>query len=156
MSLSTSAKCYLSNVYCPPVCSENFSASDQHPSKQRTSIYCNTSLTDCICWLLARSDSPATRKRGLVSVDYSQGSRAKEASSGSSFLISMNDFTLLRVIGRGSYAKVLLVSDAHSQLITFSFVTYFQTFPYHVSSENFTSCQPFSLNPIPGFHLVLT
>ncbi|XP_020626392.1 protein kinase C iota type-like [Orbicella faveolata] len=56
-----------------------------------------------------RSDSPATRKRGLVSVDYSQGSKAKEASSGSSFLISMNDFTLLRVIGRGSYAKVLLV-----------------------------------------------
>ena len=58
----------------------------------------------------ARSDSPATRKRGLLTVDYSQGSKAKEASSGSSFLISLNDFTLLRVIGRGSYAKVLLVS----------------------------------------------
>lgn len=56
-----------------------------------------------------RSDSPATRKRGLLTVDYSQGSKAKEASSGSSFLISLNDFTLLRVIGRGSYAKVLLV-----------------------------------------------
>lgn len=58
----------------------------------------------------ARSDSPATRKRGLVSVDYSHGSKAKEASSGNNFLISLNDFTLLRVIGRGSYAKVLLVS----------------------------------------------
>ncbi|CAH3038016.1 unnamed protein product [Porites lobata] len=56
-----------------------------------------------------RSDSPATRKRGIVSVDYSQGSKPKEASSGSSFLISLKDFTLLRVIGRGSYAKVLLV-----------------------------------------------
>ncbi|XP_022789559.1 protein kinase C iota type-like isoform X3 [Stylophora pistillata] len=56
-----------------------------------------------------RSDSPATRKRGLVSVDYSHGSKAKEASSGRNFLISLNDFTLLRVIGRGSYAKVLLV-----------------------------------------------
>ncbi|XP_068700546.1 protein kinase C iota type-like isoform X1 [Montipora foliosa] len=56
-----------------------------------------------------RSDSPATRKRGLVSVDYSQASKAKEASSGSNFLISLHDFTLLRVIGRGSYAKVLLV-----------------------------------------------
>lgn len=56
-----------------------------------------------------RSDSPATRKRGLVTVDYSHGSKAKEASSGNNFLISLNDFTLLRVIGRGSYAKVLLV-----------------------------------------------
>ncbi|KAM7447345.1 hypothetical protein ABFA07_004364 [Porites harrisoni] len=56
-----------------------------------------------------RSDSPATRKRGIVSVDYSQGSKPKEASSGSNFLISLKDFTLLRVIGRGSYAKVLLV-----------------------------------------------
>ena len=58
----------------------------------------------------ARSDSPATRKRGLVSVDYSQGSKAKEPASGSGFLISLDDFKLLRVIGRGSYAKVLLVS----------------------------------------------
>ena len=62
-------------------------------------------------YFVARSDSPATRKRGIVSVDYSQGSKPKEASSGSSFLISLKDFTLLRVIGRGSYAKVLLVSS---------------------------------------------
>lgn len=82
-------------------------------------------LNVCVFWLLARSDSPATRKRGLVSVDYSQGSKAKEASSGSSFLISMNDFTLLRVIGRGSYAKVLLVSNIHSPSLDSLYV-----FPY--------------------------
>ena len=63
------------------------------------------------CYFLfsARSDSPATRKRGLVSVDYSSGSKSKEPASDSSSSVHLNQFTLLRVIGRGSYAKVLLV-----------------------------------------------
>ncbi|XP_048580681.1 protein kinase C iota type isoform X3 [Nematostella vectensis] len=56
-----------------------------------------------------RSDSPATRKRGLVTVDYNSSSRAKEPGSGAGALISVNDFNLIRVIGRGSYAKVMLV-----------------------------------------------
>jgi hypothetical protein len=57
----------------------------------------------------ARSDSPATRKRGLVSVDYSNQSKARGPEVGTGSLISVNDFNLIRVIGRGSYAKVMLV-----------------------------------------------
>ena len=65
----------------------------------------------------ARSDSPATRKRGLVSVDYSSQSRAREPEDGNSSLVSVNDFNLIRVIGRGSYAKVMLVSRYFKNLV---------------------------------------
>ncbi|XP_020898457.1 protein kinase C iota type isoform X3 [Exaiptasia diaphana] len=64
-----------------------------------------------------RSDSPATRKRGLVSVDYSNQSRSRDPEDGYSSLVSVNDFHLIRVIGRGSYAKVMLVEYKKTERI---------------------------------------
>ena len=59
----------------------------------------------------ARSESPSSRKRGMVTVDYKSTSQAKEAITGMSVHMTLNHFNLIRVIGRGSYAKVILVSD---------------------------------------------
>jgi len=56
-----------------------------------------------------KSDSPSARKKGLYrDVDFSSESVPKEP-TGDSSLISLNDFDFIRVIGRGSYAKVLMV-----------------------------------------------
>jgi len=61
------------------------------------------------CFYAAKSDSPSARKKGLYrDVDFSSESVPKEP-TGDSSLISLNDFDFIRVIGRGSYAKVLMV-----------------------------------------------
>lgn len=56
-----------------------------------------------------RSESPSSRKRGMVTIDYKSTSQAKEAITGMSVHMTLNHFNLIRVIGRGSYAKVILV-----------------------------------------------
>eukprot|EP00794_Sanderia_malayensis_P015088 gene15088-16644_t len=56
-----------------------------------------------------KSSSPGSRKKGIYrDIDYNSDSTAKEP-SGDSSQIKLNDFDFIRVIGRGSYAKVLMV-----------------------------------------------
>ncbi|XP_065679707.1 protein kinase C iota type isoform X1 [Hydra vulgaris] len=49
--------------------------------------------------------SPTTKRKGLMKTDYED--RDIEPSNG--FRVSLNDFEFIRVIGRGSYAKVMMV-----------------------------------------------
>ncbi|XP_065061146.1 protein kinase C iota type-like [Rhopilema esculentum] len=56
-----------------------------------------------------KSDSPGSRKKGVYrDVDFNADSMSKEP-TGESSLIGLKDFDFIRVIGRGSYAKVLMV-----------------------------------------------
>lgn len=56
----------------------------------------------------AKSSSPSTRRRGLVKDEFYTRDQDIEPESG--FRIGVNDFDFIRVIGRGSYAKVMMVS----------------------------------------------
>ena len=62
----------------------------------------------------AKSVSPGSKRRGLVK-DERRGladefySKSKDAQAESTFHIGVNDFDFIRVIGRGSYAKVMMV-----------------------------------------------
>ena len=61
--------------------------------------------------VLDKSSSPIARKKGLVKDEfYAPGN---DVEPGSGFRIGVNDFDFIRVIGRGSYAKVMMVSILH-------------------------------------------
>lgn len=63
-------------------------------------------LLSC-CYILAKSSSPSARRKGLVKDEFYP--RDQEIEPGSDFRIGVNDFDFIRVIGRGSYAKVMMV-----------------------------------------------
>lgn len=64
-----------------------------------------------------KSESPGSRRKGVYrDVDYNSDSYAKEP-SGDSSQIKLNDFDMIRVIGRGSYAKVLMVKFKQTERI---------------------------------------
>lgn len=54
-----------------------------------------------------KSSSPSTRRKGLIRDEYYTKDQDVEPESGSR--IGVNDFDFIRVIGRGSYAKVMMV-----------------------------------------------
>ncbi|XP_070560294.1 protein kinase C iota type-like [Ptychodera flava] len=64
----------------------------------------------CLFFMTAKSNSPAPRRRKHENFtpQYSQNA-GREAMAGDYGTISLKDFELIRVIGRGSYAKVLMV-----------------------------------------------
>lgn len=57
---------------------------------------------------MRKSSSPNARRKGLIK-DHENEVYTQDVEPGSGFRIGVNDFDFIRVIGRGSYAKVMMV-----------------------------------------------
>ena len=75
----------------------------------------------------AKSSSPSTRRKGLVKDEFY--TKDQDVEEGSSSRIGVNDFDFIRVIGRGSYAKVMMVcSQIFNDIFHFFNHTIFTSF----------------------------